>query len=467
MFASIAQYFYPDLQQNEIKKFGLLSGIFTLIIGSYWLLRELKDTIFFKIAFPESLGWAVNQGRLFQPDAKFWSVFVVIAAVIVYSKLVDIFKKHQLFYVICGFYGTIFGSVGIILLLKELYGAEFVGRIPLAAAGWVTYFAIESYGSLMVNAVFWSFTNSITDSASAKRGFPLIIACAQLGAITVSVLMILSEHIGAIWPLMLLATVFVGLIMVGVAYFMRVIPASDMVGNQQAHKTEKKKEGFFEGFFAGLILLFTRPYLLGVLAVSTLYEIAKTIVDYQMKAQAAEYPMFATETGFAKFMGIFGFCTNGLAFAMALLGTSHLMKKYGLRVCLMVYPVCFAIALLVLLAYYYLGNPTAGQLLWATFGVMMLVTGLSYAVNNPTKEMMYIPTSKDARYKSKGWIDAFGSRTAKATGARVSNMFKHSLTELMYYGSAISLALIGVWACAAFYVGVKNAQLIRDNKIVE
>lgn len=467
MLASIAQYFYPDLQQNELRKFGLLSGIFTLIIGSYWLLRELKDTIFMKIAFPEQLGWAANQGRLFQPNAKFWSVFVVIAVVLLYSKLVDLFKKHQLFYVVCGFYSVVFGFVTLVLLWKELYGVESVGRTLLAATGWISYFAIESYGSLVVNAVFWSFTNSITDSNAAKRGFPLVIACAQLGAISVSILMILAEHIGAIWPLMTIATTFVAAIIVLVFYFMKTTPAHDMVGNPAAHKTEKKKEGFFEGFVAGLVLLTTRPYLLGVLAVSTIYEIAKTVVDYQMKALAGEHPMFATETGFAKFMGMFGFCTNGLAFLMALLGTSHLMKKYGLRVCLLVYPICFALALIVLLAYNYFANPSAAAMLWAIFGVMMFVTGLSYAVNNPTKEMMYIPTSKDAKYKAKSWTDAFGARTAKATGARISNIFKHDLNALLIYGSMISLGLIGIWTIAAIFVGLKNAQLIRDNEIVE
>src|SRR5438874_439517 len=108
MITKTVRYFFPDLRHEEIKKFGLLGLIAFFAVGTYWLLRLLKQTIFFKIAFPAALGWAEHQGALFQPTAKFWSPFVVLVTVLMYSKLVDLVKKHQLFYIICSFYGTLF-----------------------------------------------------------------------------------------------------------------------------------------------------------------------------------------------------------------------------------------------------------------------------------------------------------------------------------------------------------------------
>ncbi len=108
MQASLIRYFYPDLKAEETKKFTLLALTYFLTIGAYWLLRLLKDTLFFKVCFPADLGWLPCQGRLFQPTAKFWSPFVVFALVMIYSKLVDIFKKHQLFYIICTAYSILF-----------------------------------------------------------------------------------------------------------------------------------------------------------------------------------------------------------------------------------------------------------------------------------------------------------------------------------------------------------------------
>ncbi len=468
MVQNVVRWFWPDLKDSEIKKFGILSIAFLFTIGTYWMLRLLKDTVFFKIAFPEALGWAPHQGGLFQPLAKFYSVFVVIFMVLIYSKLVDLFEKHKLFYIICSFYAVIFGTITVLLVIRDFHGDIALGKNVLGALGWVSYFAIESFGSIVVS-LFWAFVASVTDTDSAKRGYPFIIAGAQIGAIGGSALNIVSEHLGAIWKLFFMSTLFLAAIMFFIYYFMKVVPASELVGNKAAHKTEKVKEGFFEGFVSGLRLLVTRPYLFGILIVSTFYEVVNTIIDYQMKRQASVFPAYATELGFNKFLGYFGVCTNGLAFVVALLGTSYLMKRYGLSFCLLVFPVCLTVAFSGLYLFYQFGGGSTNpaQLLWVTFGVMMIAKGLSYAVNNPAKDMMYIPTSKDAKFKSKGWIDMFGGRTAKAAGGRVTDFFKSDLGQLMTYGTVFGLGVIGIWILFAIYVGATNKKLIQENKIVE
>ncbi len=461
MFTSMVTYFYPDLRKDEIKKFGILALAFFFTIGAYWAVRLLKDVIFFKLAFPAELGWAAHQGQLYQPLAKTLSVVVVFALVIVYSKLVDLFEKHKLFYILCGFYALIFGGVVAGLFLQAQYGSAYLGKTTLAAIGWVSYFAIESFGSILV-ALFWSFCASVITADSAKKGYPMIIALGQFGAIAGSAL---NYFVGP-WQLFLLCTLCLFAIMFAINMFMTVIPENERLGNKTAHATEKKKEGFLEGFLAGIKLLLTRGYLLGILVVSTFYEVINTIVDYQMKSQASLHPVYGLKENFQQFLSIYGMATNGLALVMALLGTSYIIKKYGLTFSLLVFPTCLGVALAILYGYF-LTSPDAGQLLWATFGVMMLAKGLSYAVSNPTKEMMYIPTSKDAKFKSKGWIDMFGGRMSKAGGARVSDMFKHNLGDLMMYGTFIGFGLVGIWMAAALYVGRKNAQLTKEGKIVE
>ena len=187
-----------------------------------------------------------------------------------------------------------------------------------------------------------------------------------------------------------------------------------------------------------------------------------------MKAQASLLPGF----DFDRFIGIFGVCVNSLSFIMALLGTAYAMKKYGLRVCLLIYPIIFGVSLTGLYFYYQTG-PEAISLLWATFGVMMLVTAISYAVNNPVKEMMYIPTSKDVKFKAKGLIDMAGGRAGKMTGANIGGSCviegdpATTIMGLMTFGTLMSLGVIGLWTLAAVYVGIKNAQLIKDGEIIE
>lgn len=465
MLSFLIHYFYPDLQKEEIRKFSLLSLAFFLIIGGYWLVRLLKNTLFYKIAFPESFGWLPSQGRHFQPIAKFWSPLVVFALVLVYSKMIDLFKKHVLFYIICSTYAVIFGGITVALIFRNVYGDAFLGKSLLALLGWVSFFAIESFGSLAV-ALFWSFTNSICTTEQAKSGYPMILAAAQIGGIGGSSLMLFAHRLG-MWQLFALVTCFVVSVMGVIYYFMKTIPASQMIGNPQAAATEKKKEGFIESFTIGLKLIFMRPYIFGILIVSTLYEVINQVIEYQMQSQADIFPRFSGELGFAQFQGMYGMATNLLSFLMALLGTSYLIKRFGLRFGLLFFPISLSISFTLLFAFYTFGSPTAGQLLAATFVVMMVAKGLGYAVNNPVKEMMYIPTSKDVKFKAKGFIDVFGGRMSKLGGAQINNAFKANMHDLMVYGTIFSFGLTGIWIIAAVYVGIRNAHLLEQGEIVE
>ena len=457
MISSLIRFFYPDIKKDEVLKFGLFALALFFILGSYWALRLLKDALVYKIAFPVSLGWAEGYGKDLIPTLKMITPFLVAGVVVIYTKLLDMMEKYKLFYVFCSFYASLFALTAASLFILKNFGTEYIGAYPLAALGVAVYFATESFGSLVI-ALFWSFAVSCNKSDEAKRSFPFMIAVAQIGTIGGSSLLVLGMPN---WSIYTLCTVTTILVMVVINQIITKIPANHLVSD----KVEKKQK---PDILAGVRLLFTQPYLLGVFIVSTFYEIVKTIVDFQMKSQASLLP----SVNFEVFLGWFGFCTNLTAFLMALFGTSYIMKKYGLKFCIMLYPVLFGVSLVSLYTYY-LTNPSPENLLWATFAVMMLVTAISYAVNNPTKEMMYIPTSNDAKFKVKGITDTVGSRGSKAAGSAINQSLNVGATQalkvanLMAFGTLIGVGFIALWLIAALYVGTKNAQLVRDNQIIE
>lgn len=458
MLSSVVRFFYPDLLKEEVKKFTLFAVACFFTLGTYWILRLLKDVLIYELAFPAELGWGIGYGRIFIPSLKLISLGSVLLSVFIYSKLVDVYKKHQLFYVIGGFYIVLFTMLTAVLLLNNTYGPEVLGWFPLAAIGVVGYLATESFGSLII-ALFWSFTVSVTQGDEAKRGFPYIITVAQIGTIGGSALVYFNFPD---WLLFVICIFSIVALLFIISRIVKTLTPEQLSGVKAGEKKAKPD------MMAGVKLLCTKPYLMGILVVSTFYEIAKSIVDYQMKSQANIIPSI----NFKQFLGIYGMSVNFLAFLMALLGTSMIMKKMGLRFCLILYPAMFGISMIGLY-FFYLTNPNPEVLLWATFGVMMLVTATSYAVNNPVKEMMYIPTSKDAKFKVKGLTDMFGSRSAKMAGMQFGGALNvpgdamGSIARLMGYGTLISLGFIGVWLAVAIYVGQKNAQLTRDGEIVE
>ena len=159
-------------------------------------------------------------------------------------------------------------------------------------------------------------------------------------------------------------------------------------------------------------------------------------------------------------------CINGVALSFAFIGTSFFMRKFGLRFCLLTYPAVIGIVLLGLLGLNSIGA-TNIEIMWALFASMVAVKGLSYALNNPTKEVMYIPTTKDIRFKAKGWIESFGGRSSKGTGAFVTAYFANSLSSLLLYGTFISLGVVGFWLIVANFLGKKFNKLQAENKTVE
>ncbi len=444
MFPRLIRLFWSDLSADEIKKFGLLSLAFFFVVGPYWLLKPLKDGFFFKVV-----------GKSMQPTAKIVSVIVVALLVIVYSRLIDIFEKHQLFYIIGSFFAFIFGVIALFIFLRN--NGLFINSFLVKAVAWVSFMSIESFGSIVV-ALFWSFVASITDSSSAKRGYPLIITVGQVGAVIGSLFAFQAQICGL--PLLFCIVGFsIVVLMFIIRCFMKVVGNNLQWKEKYTHQENKHPTGFLEG----LKLLLSRPYLFGIFLIVASYEIVGTIVDYQMKSQASD--IYVSEEAMTSFLGVFGIATNGLAFFMAALGVAYFMKRFGLTFCLLAFPVSLGIAVSGLYNLVVSGVTSPQALLWTIFGVMTIAKGLSYALNNPAKEIMYIPTSKDAKFKSKGWIDVFGARSAKAAGSTFNEFLRHS-SNILLCGTVVSLGLIVGWVLVALFVSDKFNRLVRDGRIV-
>ena len=45
---------------------------------------------------------------------------------------------------------------------------------------------------------------------------------------------------------------------------------------------------------------------------------------------------------------------------------------------------------------------------------------VNYALNQPTLKQLYIPTSKDTKYKAQAWIEMFGGRFSKGSGSYIN-----------------------------------------------
>lgn len=434
MLSKICRALWGDISQEELKKFGLLSGVFFFIIGAYWMLRLIKNASFMHLVGPQNL-----------PYAKMVSLVSLLLLVLFYNKLVDWFEKTKLVYIVATFYGILFLSFAYLMTLSSI-GNSTLSPWLNQALGWVLYVATESFGSLVV-ALFWSFVAGSVDTSTAKRGYPIIVSGAQCGSLLGAILVTQSAYIGV--PFL---SCIAGLGVLMVPLMIKIFTSHHKQAFVAPGTKETKKP---TGVIEGLKLIVTKPYLMGILVVSTVYEVISFLLEFQMNTSA--HATFGNIEKVTSFLGVYGVATNAVSLLFAMIGTSFFIRRFGLTACLIMYPIGVGCVV---------GYTWALPSMWAFLIAVVAVKGLSYALNNPCKEIMYIPTSKDIKFKAKSWIDVQGSRSAKTTGATIAAMFP-VMSELLLYGSMISLGVIAAWIPVALFVGRTNSKLVQENKTIE
>lgn len=160
---------------------------------------------------------------------------------------------------------------------------------------------------------------------------------------------------------------------------------------------------------------------------------------------------------FTTFMGLFGQATNTLSLLLSFFGTSAIIRRLGLRVTLLLFP---SICLIVIIAVRF--HPTLN----VVFAAMMILKANSYALNNPTKEMLYQPTSTNVKYKAKSWIDIFGARGSKALGSVVTNAFSTNAAELIDKGSLVGMCVASFLIWNARFMGKKFEEYTGKGYVV-
>mmetsp|Transcript_16272 Transcript_16272/g.32726 ORF Transcript_16272/g.32726 Transcript_16272/m.32726 type:complete len:775 (+) Transcript_16272:172-2496(+) len=469
------------LPPREMVRTLCLAMTLFFLIGGYWLLRSLKDPVLTALCGVSAI-----------PKAKMLSVFVVLLVVGIYNRMLDTsLPKHQLFYLFGTFYFLLFTVIAILLSHPKLGLPNQTPNLN-RILGWISYCSIESFGSVMVS-LFWSFANSNFDIETAKASYGLLVATAQVGSILGPT--VVSVY-GGMWGV---PVVYFGgalcMVMVMVSMFVYVgiygsvelrdkeaaggggaVGGSGGGGSGSKKKKKKEKAGILEGLY-----LFAKyNYVKGIFAISCLFMVEVTIVDYTMKVlardhYAAEHPChrgqscwdvatdqpvgLSTEAtaAFTTFMGLFGQATNTLSFLMSLLGTAAVIRTLGLRLTLLLFPsLCLGVIIMVRL------HPT----LYVVFAAMIILKANSYALNNPTKEMLYQPTAPNVKYKAKSWIDIFGARGSKALGSVVTNAFSDSAPHLIQNGSLVGMAVATFLIFNARFMGRKFDEYMDSGYVV-
>ncbi len=138
--------------------------------------------------------------------------------------------------------------------------------------------------------------------------------------------------------------------------------------------------------------------------------------------------------------------TNWVSLLVQLFLTSFIMTRFGVKTALMILPVAILVGS---------AGFMAMPILWMGSFLNTADNGFSYSINQSAKETLYVPTSRDEKYKAKAFIDMFVQRFAKVIAVGVSLAITSIFTEFssIRWLSLGTAAVVLIWIVAVRYAG--------------
>lgn len=374
---------------------------------------------------------------------------VLIGAVNLYSMMVARFDRRKLLNIVILFFTACFAA----FYLLGIANTKYLG---------VIYFVWVGIFSLTVIAQFWSFANDIYTPAEGKRLFTIIAFGGSAGAVLgAKIAQVLIGRIG-IYELLLVS----GALLLGSLLITNYVesrkktrthePAAAL--EQAQPEPPMSKSGAFKVVFRHRYLLLiaimilltnwvntTGEYILGNVVSSAAQSAVSGISDPEA-AKAAE------KVFIGEFYGDFFFYVNLCGLLLQLFVVSRIVKYLGIRVAIMALPMIalggyFLIAFTPLLALIKVAKTAENS--------------TDYSLNNTARQMLFLPTTREQKYKAKVAIDSFFVRAGDVLSAGLIYAGLHWLSFTITQFAIANLVLVVMWLALAFLVGRDNQRLMQ------
>lgn len=495
-FGQIKEQFF-DIKKGEWPRALALSFFFFLVIAVFWVLKPIKKgaLISFYKETPLQLFGFTFGGAEVEQLAKVVNMIVVFGVVVLFTMLIRRFKRQQVVYIFCG----------LISICLVYFG--FVMVNPGATDAWTFYVFGDIFNSIMV-ATFWAFANDVNSPGESKRLYGIIglggVVGGFFGATFVSALVdvekakeliassagelnlaeqMQSGFIEFVFPvyqqilafsgwlnqqfgftgledqmlgrqgLLLLCIVAMAIIAV-LAFYVNMRATDD--GENLEDRKEEGKEGrkTVSAALEGAKLVFSSKYLLAILGIIGFYEIISNIIEFQLSASVELSAMQGTEID--SFFGTYGLLIGLVSISVQLFATPYVMNKKSVGAALLILPILDFI-----LSIGFLAVPV----LWVAAALSITDNSLYYSITQSAKESLYTPTSRDAKYKAKAFIDMFGQRAAKVI-AVVLNLVVAAYVgiENVQWLSIASIAILAGYFVVVRYAGKEFKNRASEDK---
>lgn len=414
----------------------LMFAVF-LLLTAYYIIKPVREGLILEMAsgaeYKSYMGAAI--------------AVALLGAVPAYSRVAKKLPGNRLVIGVTLF----FASHLLLFYLASLSGAVR-GHLGLVFYLWVGIF------NMMVVAQFWAFANDIYTEEQGKRLFALVGVGASTGALVGGAIVTVLVRLLGVYQMLLVSA---GILVLFAALIQvvhnreggrRDTTAKPDAKDSAAENADRKRGAFAMVFKHRYLVLLAAFHLVFTLVNSNgEYMLGKLFKAAASQAVALEALQLDHVSRFiAERYAVFFNWVNGLGLVLQLFVVSRLVKYGGLRLAFLVLP---CIALL---------DAAAVAVLPVLFILRIgkiAENAVDYSVNNTVRQMLWLPTTREMKYRAKQAVDTFFVRMGDLSQGLLVYVGVTFLAWNVRSFTLINLVLVAVWLFLAFAILRENRKL--------
>ncbi len=388
----------------------LAANVF-LLLGAYYILKTVREPLILD----------QPNGPLIKSRATGMQAILFLLVIPIYSAIASRFNRMKL--------------IGAVTLFFIANLAMFYGAGTSGMAVGIPFFLWVGVFNMLVVAQFWAFANDIYSEEEGRRLFPIVGVGASLGAwVGSTVVGRLSKQLDP-YQLMLIAAAVLG-VCLALTYWIHT-RESHRAGHAKAAEAKLAKAGGFQ-------LVLQNRYLRLIAALMLLFTCVNSVGEYLVGRFVAEQAA-ALDPGMRKqfistFYGDYYSWVNLVGFLLQTFVVSRLFQWIGVGGALFVLPII----------------ATGGYAMLAALPVVSVIrvskileNATDYSLNNTVRHALFLPTTRDQKYKGKAAVDTFFVRAGDLLQTGVVEIGTRFLALTISGFAVLNLGLVALWVVLA------------------
>ena len=424
----------------------LLGTALFLLLMAYYIIKPVREALILQhpagAEYKSWLGAAI--------------AVLLLGVVPIYSKLADRLPRNRLVTGVTLFFAS---------HLVVFYGLSASEGLRSSLALSLVFFVWVGIFNMMIVAQLWSFANDVYDEERGKRLFVVVGLGASFGAIAGGAVKSALSSVFDLFQMLLVSALALG----GVALITQVVHRRESARPPATPGARQLPEAAAPAPEAhdtrgGFALVLRHRYLLLIAAFHLVFSFVNTNGEYmfgKLVKAAAELEIQSGALGTdqlrsfidARYNTFFTW-TNTLSFVLQFLVVSRLVKRAGFGPAFLILPVIALIDGLAVAAFPVMSVLFVGK---------VAENSTDYSLNNTLRQMLWLPTTRDMKYKAKQAVDTFFVRMGDvASGAWV--VLGASALQLGVRGFALTnAALVAVWLWLSWAIIRAHRSLVAEH----